>query len=78
MTVASTLLKTKGCGRKPLNYRKSIRKHKIIAKRFAIQAKSRKFAQLFHQASVGMQSSPLSWVGTDNNTFNYPSTKWQI
>lgn len=53
-------------------------KGKKLSKEFAAQGKSRNFAPLFHSAAVGMQSSPLSWVGTDNNTFNYPSKKWQI
>ena len=38
-----------------------------------VREKSSTFASLFHLAAVGMQSSPLSWVGTDNNIFNYPS-----
>lgn len=37
-----------------------------------MKEKSSTFAALFRQAAVGMQSSPLSLVGTDNNSFNLP------
>lgn len=49
----------------------------VRGKCLAVCMKIRNFAPLFHSAAVGMQCSPLSWVGTDNNIFNKPS-KWQI